>query len=213
MRTNQQWLDELSGKHGKEIQQTALNDLGKELYTHAYHHLLKIQTSKAVLKGLAASEISDFAKDFAQDAVEKIAHKNFALLEKYQQKGSFKAWVATVTTRIIASELRRPFWERRTPMSAKIERKQQEEKYSPEVMASIAEVRQALQSCIQKLPERSRIVFIRCTIENEPAEILAEEFETTANAIHILNFRTREKLSKCMQQKGFDQDSLNIFEN
>jgi len=211
MRTNQQWLDELSGKKGKASQQNALSDLGECLYNKAYFRLQKIHKSRAVLRNLDATELTDFAKDFSQDAVEKIAHNQFALLNKYKQKGSFVAWATKITMRIIANELRRPYWERRNFMNTKGEKQQTEERRSPETMALIEEVHLALQECIQRLKERNRIIFIRCIMENEPAEALAKEFQTTANAIHILNYRSREKLSNCMKKKGFDENTLNLF--
>lgn len=211
MRSNQDWIDELTGKRCSDRQRAAMRDLSKHLFKQAYNHLIKVQNSKTALQGLASAEIADFAEDFSQDAVEKITQNNFALLEKYSQTGSFLGWATRVTTRIVATELRKPYWERRNTLSEKLEKQQYEEKDTPEDSALIEEVGNAMQDCIQKLTDRRREVFIRTVIEGEPAELLATELGTTANSIHILNYRTKDKLRKCMKQKGFGKDTLDLF--
>lgn len=211
MRSNQNWIDALTGKQGFDNQQTALRDLNIHLHTVAYHQLNKVSSSKAVLSDLTTDELSQIAMDFAQDAIEKIMRDDFALLAKYSRTGTFEAWTARITARIISSELRRPFWVRRKAISKKQEMQQQDDTQSPEQTTLIDEAIQALHNCIAQLSERRRVIFIRSAIEEEAAEELAKEFQSSANAIHILNYRSREKLRQCLKKKGFDKDTLDIF--
>lgn len=211
MYNNQDWINKLTGKQGQHEQQYALEALNKHLYKVAYSQLCKVSSSKAALEALGSNDIADIAVDFSQDAIEKIVQNNFALLEKYSQTGSFLAWASKITSRIISSELRRPYWARRNQISEKQYNDQPEEVYLPETIALAEEVTQAMEECIQQLPERRRMIFVRGIVEQESAEDIAQELESTSNAIHVLNHRTREKLRRCMQKKGFDKDTLTLF--
>lgn len=213
MRSNEEWINELTGKQGSQSQQSALHDLGHHLHTVAYYQLQKVSSSKAVLGNLTSDEIWNIAADFAQDAIEKITRNNFALLKKYHGTGTFEAWTAIVTSRIISSELRRPYWVRRKTISPLQEKQQQDDAPSPESAALVDEAIQALHDCISKLTERRRVIFIRSAIEEEAGEDLAEEFQTSVNAIHILNYRSREMLRNCLKKKGYTKETLDIFEN
>lgn len=211
MYSDKEWINRIRGALGKDAQQEALQLLHKQLHHVAYNRLSRVRTSRTGLKNLSDAEISDLAEDFAQDTTEKVTRDNAALLDQYEGRGTFLGWIFTIQNRLIASELRRPYWTRRNSMDEEEFTRQPATAPQPEESTLLREIFDEIQKCLAQLPERRRIAFERCIIEGIAAEDLTEELQTTTNAIHIMNHRTRERIRRHMKKKGFGKDVLDMF--
>src|SRR5262245_55981058 len=110
VRSNRQWIDDLSGQQGATPQQQAHLDLANYLYIVGYNYLVRRQGDVNGLAESPGEELAALAQDCVQDILEKIAVANFALLARYHGKGSFTSWVAIILRNHIAGLLRRaPF--------------------------------------------------------------------------------------------------------
>lgn len=212
MYNNQEWIDRLSGKLGQDAQHQVLTSLHKHLHGVAYGKLRRLRVGQVGLKNLSDTELSELAEDFAQDTVEKLMRNNARLLSQFRHEGSFKGWTAKILLRLVASELRRPYWARRNEMNEEKFGQLQDLALRPENELLITEVYGELKDCLARLNERRRHAFVRCKLERASAEEVAAELQTTANAVNIMNHRTGKWLSKCMEQKGFGKDTLGIFD-
>ena len=55
---------------------------------------------------------------------------------------------------------------------------------------------------LEKLPVRTRVVFLRRYFYLESVSSIAKRFEMSENAVSALLFRTREKLKRGLEKKG-----------
>jgi len=211
-RSDQDWVDQLSGVRGPQAQQAAHHDLASYLYVVAYNYLDKRRTSVMVLADFDNDELAELARDFVQETLEKLANNQHELLSQYAQTGRFTSWAAQIISNQIASELRRPYWKRREPLSTEtFARRADEEGPQPEAAALLGETRAILQGCLQKLPERYRIALVRCIAEGERAEAVANDLDTTANAVYLLVYRAKRTMRTCVTKAGLDHDIFRIF--
>lgn len=213
-RSNEQWIADLSGKNGPSIQGDAFLDLGKYLHTVIFQYLEKRSLSNYVLASFSSTEVGELAEDFVQDTIEKLAQKDFILLRQYTGRGSFTAWAAQIARRIAATELRRPYWERRNrsessqsllmlDWSAISPRQDTPDNGNPQTEIELKELRNAIRECREMLSERYRLIFDRCIVNDEPIEDVAEPLRLSANAIYMLVFRVKRRMRKCLNEKGF----------
>ena len=205
-RTDQQWVDELSGQYGSEIQARAIKELARYLFVVVYNDLQARQAHVARLSHLDNEELRHLAKDFSQQFMEKSVAHNFALLQKYHAKGSFTAWASKVALNIVRSELRRARWSNDSLLHAQIN--DPNTSILPDVAVLNAQVYEALQRSMEQLPAQMHDVFVRSVIENEQASVIAEELGVTANTIYLIVFRARKKIRKLMMNDGYQLQDL-----
>ena len=211
-RENWEWVRNLNGTDGPDAQRRAHADLATYLYVVAFNYLERRRNSVPVLSEFDGDELAELSQDFVQDTLGKLANNNHELLEQYSGAGRFTSWAAQIITNQIASELRRPYWRRRGALSEELFAQQVDtETPLPETRVLISELHQVLQSCLDKLSDRYRIAFLRCIVEGDRAEDVAEDLDTTSNAVYLLVFRSKRNLRKCVTKSGIGPDALNIF--
>jgi RNA polymerase sigma-70 factor (ECF subfamily) len=209
-RNDQDWVDELKGARGAAPQHAAHRDLANYLFVVAYNYLDRRRSNVAVLVEFDNEEIAELAHDFVQETLEKLANNQHELLAQYAQTGRFTSWVAQIISNQIASELRRPYWKRRDPLSDDTFAQQvDQEGPKPEVAAILLEASSILQQCLEDLPERYREALWRCIAEDERAEEVARDLDTTANAVYLLVYRAKRNMRKCITKAGL---TIDIFE-
>lgn len=208
IRNNQQWVDELIGRRGIDIQQRAFVDLANYLYVIAYNDLKKQSPHVAMMRNLANEELATHAQDFVQDVLAKLAQEKYSRIHQFRGEGNFTSWAAQIVHRQIISELRKMCWRRQEllPTVQPVEDVQagytQSNTYEPEAALLQTCNREALETCIAQLPERYRIAFVRRLIDNEGAERVAIELNTTANAVNLMLFRARRQLRENLLRFG-----------
>jgi RNA polymerase sigma-70 factor (ECF subfamily) len=209
-RGNQQWLDELCGRHGPDVQQQAHLDLANYLYVVAYNYLLKRQGQINGLREWAQEELAALAQDCVQDLLEKFAAHNFAHLNKYSGIGPFTMWSATSLRNQIATLLRRsPFTRRHVD----IEEEQQLPHKEPEQQKVLerAEAVNALEDCLNQLSAPYRAVLLRCIGDGEMAQSVADALNKSPGAIYLIVMRAKRQVRACLEDKGVGPDVLALF--
>lgn len=217
-RSDEQWLADLSGQNGYYAQEQAHRDLSRYLYVVVYHYLIKRAVSDHVLVTLSKDELATMAEDFVQDTLERLARNEHALLAKYAKAGSFTSWAAQIAKRIAATEIRRPYWSRRSRSSTISPfvndvisegngdldfRASEQSGSNPEASLEQKELMQAILSCRQGLSERYQTIFDKIIVELASVEDVAELLGLSANAIYMLVFRVKRSMRKCLAQKGY----------
>ena len=203
-RSNQDWLDDLAGRHGKARQRLAHQELGRYLWTAP---LIPI------LADLAPSELDEMAQDFVQATLEKLSRDDFARLRQYGGHGRFLAWAAQVALNETRGELRR-LWRLVRPPEDDGEDIQAPRKgprpltaegtdENPEQATFRHECWSALETCLRGLPERQRVAFWACAVEQECAEAVCGRLGVSANAVYILVWRARRQLRRCLTAAGW----------
>lgn len=223
-RTNQNWLDELRRDRGEEQQRLAYEDLAGYLYVVVYNYLQMRQTNLTVLAHFAPKELAALAQDFVQDTLEKLARDDHALLDQFRGTGRFLSWAAQIARHEAGQELRKSYWTRREPFPEEHPPELEPEEWSPsftlealidhstpENTAILDQVVAVLQRCLDKLQERRRLAFWGCIAEGRSAGFVTTALNTTDNAVHILVYRAKRDLRKCLRGTGLDQTILRIF--
>lgn len=268
-RTNQEWLNELSGANGKEIQDYALLDLANYLHAVTYNHLIQRKKSNKKLSIYPVEEIANIAEDFVQRFFEKLVRNDFELLTKYHGTGAFIAWAAQLLKNMISSEMRKIRWHReeilghnsvvatqfvpallppkelfpglkdqidilrteskrsekdgRYKQAALFKKYEQrtalfsqkisslEQNHSLEQSAIQGSIMETVQNGLSALPERYRVVLTRCLIEGESVSSVADDLQTTQNAVHILVHNATKQLRESLINEGLDQSVIQMF--
>ena len=66
-----------------------------------------------------------------------------------------------------------------------------------------AELKLALEACIQNLPEKQRMVFMLKTVQNYDTEEICNELDITSSNLWVIIHRARLQLRNCMEKKWF----------
>lgn len=211
-RTDCQWLASIRGKLGAEPQQEALQDLAKYLHVVAYNYLHRCQTNSVTLNSLANSEIGVLAEDHVHAFMEKLVGNNFALLEKYNQRGRFTAWSAAVLINLMASDMRKAAWRNQVPFSTAISAQKADEwTKQPDDLAIQNSTLMILQSGIDDLPRRYQVALTRCLLEGEAAKDVAKSLDITPNAVNMLVYRAKQNMRKYLIAHDIDQSVIYHF--
>jgi RNA polymerase sigma factor (sigma-70 family) len=205
---NQDWLEMLRGERGLEYQEDAHNRLGQYLFKVGYNYLLKRRTDVASLQHLALAELTEHASDFVQDVLEKLAKDQFALLQKYRGEGRFLAWAAIILRNHIADRL--SLVRNRYFVADPDEIDRGIGTDSPDV-AVRGELVGAMFECLNQLSDEARMVLIDRLAYGTPSKVVAARSNTTGNAIDQLVKRSKAKVRKCLEGKGFGPNDLVVL--
>lgn len=224
-RSNEEWLNALRGTRGSEEQGRAFQDLSAYMYRVAYNYLLyrQAQANPRILDSFASEELAALAHDSVQGTLLKLAINDFALLDKFAGKGAFTSWAAKVVKNEARQELRKSYWERRVSLPS-LGSEQDEEQLSVfeliipsqdvslETAAMQQDVGEALQGCLEGLPENQRLALLGIIVEGLSGEELARRLNRPSrNAVFLLKRRAIRNMRKCLEEKGWDKEHLAIF--
>lgn len=220
-RSNQDWIDELSGRRGERRQRLAFEHLGRRLYTSAYRFLAFKRPAVRLLADLAPSELQAMAQDAAQDTLEKLCDDDFALLERYRQTqtGSFEGFALAITVNGVRHYLRHRGKDR--PLPAEEEGQEEGDPWwrfvrflidrrpesDPQQEALRQEVWEALQAGLQTLPARQRSAFEAHYLRGEPVSSVARHLGCSTNAVHMLLWKARCALRDYLRAAGLGPDA------
>ena len=211
-RTDQEWVDDLSGHNGVQHQEAAHQDLANYLFRVAISYLDLRQESVSILYALADWELAELAQDFVQETLGKLVRDKHALLAKYSGTGRFTSWMAQVIRNEIAGELRRAAWQKRYAHDpAELLAYVVSVDDGPEQRAAAAQIGEVLHSCLQKLPENYRIAVWDRLVEGDSAEEVGNRLGVSANAVNLLVFRGKKKLRAYLEEAGLDAEILSVF--
>lgn len=223
-RTNEQWLDDLRSINGEQAQYSAYEDLGRYVWTCAHKVVSTLSPEKyPAFAGVSDEVLRDYAWDFTQMTLMKIAENNGARLAKFRGEAPFTSWIAKVTNRLIISEIRKKrYVESVFPSSEGNEKLGDNEpidlkattdnviighlpdnpETSLEASQAEEERRRAVERCLEALPERERIAIWAQIIEGKTGKEIADQLHVSRNAVYLILMKTREKLHECLQRSG-----------
>ena len=144
----------------------------------------------------------------AEDAAQEAFISAYKALNKFQG-GNFKAWLLRITTNGCYDELRR---RKRRPQSS-LERITDDNQESfaflrdpaigPERRQQQMELIQAIEECLQNLPDDQRVTAVLCDVEGYDYNAIAEMTEVSLGTVKSRVSRARAKLRDCLQ--GFKE--------
>lgn len=224
-RTNEQWLDDLRGSNGEQAQYSAYDDLGRYVWTCAYKVVSTLSPEKyPAFAGVSDEVLRDYALDFTQMTLEKIAEKNGARLAQFRSEAPFTAWIAKVTNRLILSELRKKRYLMESIFPSVVGDEKLGDNDPIDLKAASANViighlpdnpetrlearqaaeerRRAVTRCLEALPERERIAIWGQIVENRSGQDIADQLHVSRNAVFQFLRETRKKLRECLQRSG-----------
>ena len=145
-------------------------------------------------------------EDAAEDATQTAFISAYRSLTGYRG-GSFKAWVLRMVTNTCYDELRRRHRHPTTPLEPEIDEDEEMESPrwladdgpSPEETAEKAELEQAIQNCLNGLPEEFRTVAVMIDVQGLDYEEVSQAVGKPLGTIKSRLARAREKLRKCLQ--------------
>ena len=207
-RSNQEWLADLRGLNGPEAQSLAIQELGSYLYVVLYNYLRIRQADVPLLAEWDTTSLSMEAEDLVQDVLIKMLQDNCALLDKFSNKGAFTLWAAAVARNHTAEILRKAPY--------KYGQKAVEDDVSivdliPEKAIRQEEIIDALVSCVERLNENRRYVFIERVLKYRPTKAIIIEIGTTINAVDQLVMHAKRDMKACMECKGFGPEDIDLF--
>jgi len=211
-RTDDQWLISLCGQAGSASQQEAIEDLGNYLHVVAYNYLCRCRANSETLTSLENAEIGTLAEDHVHTFMEKLIQNDFALLEKYHQRGRFTAWAGAVLINLMAEDMRKAAWRKQVPFATNVSAEQTDERVlSPDVAVIQNSVLGVLHNGINQLSERHQIALTRCLLEGEAAKEVAKSLETTPGAVNLLVHRAKKNLRKYLIAHHVDRSVIGLF--
>lgn len=142
-------------------------------------------------------------KDGAADATQEAFIHAYQSLNSFRG-GNFKAWLMRIVTNACYDELRH---RQRRPQTSLDNLTEENEAFSrladhqpgPEEQQQQAELNQAIQHCLNALPDDQRIVTVLCDVEGYDYSEIAEITATSLGTVKSRLNRARSKLRDCLQ--------------
>ena len=140
----------------------------------------------------------------AEDAAQEAFISAYKALNKFVG-GNFKAWLLRITTNGCYDELRR---RKRRPQSSleKITEDNQESfaflrdpAIGPEKRQQQMELIEAIEECLQGLPDDQRVTAVLCDVEGYDYNAIADMTEVSLGTVKSRVSRARSKLRDCLQ--------------
>ena len=142
--------------------------------------------------------------DAAQDATQNAFISAYRSLGGYRG-GSFKAWVLRMVTNTCYDELRRRHRHPTTPLEIDEEEDMESPRWladddpSPEETAEKLELEQAIQHCLNNLPDEFRTVAIMIDVQGLDYEEVSQAVGKPLGTIKSRLARARSRLRSCLQ--------------
>ncbi len=186
----------------------AARELHDLLVRAALAHLVRQGYS---LEAFGADDPEALAEDFAQEALATILRQ----LHTFRGQSRFTTWAYRIVINLISDEFRRRAWRRRPlpaeheslPLRSSPADDPVAEAERDEVWAVIAKVIQ------EELTPRQRQVLVGRFFQDKPLVGLAEELNTSKDAVYKLLHDARKRLKRALLAHGFTEaEALAAFE-
>lgn len=143
----------------------------------------------------------------AADATQEAFISAYKSLNRFRG-GSFKSWLLRIVTNACYDELR---YRKRRPQSSLDEITEANESHallhsekaiSPERHQLQSELVDAIENCLEDLPEEQRTATVLCDVEGYDYSEIAEIMSTSLGTVKSRISRARSKLRDCLQLSG-----------
>jgi RNA polymerase sigma-70 factor (ECF subfamily) len=211
-RTNQEWIDTLSGQD--QQQAAALADLRDLLLRAALYTLVKHQQD---LRALNERDRLALAEDCAQEALQAV----LARLPDFRGESKFTTWAYKFGINVALTRSRREGW-RNVSLDAITEEddplewihwEQGLQTAGSELPSLQSEVALALREVLRgELTGRQRQVLKWIAFDDVPMDVVVERLETNRNAIYKLLHDARLKIKQHLAARGYAvEDVYDLF--
>ena len=145
----------------------------------------------------------------AGDAAQEGFISAYEKLEQYRG-GSFKAWLLRIVTNACYDELRRRQRHPVTPLKPEMDDGEiiedpfwvEDDTPNPEQQMVESELQKAIQSCINRLEDKFRIVLVLVDVEGLDYETASSAVGSPLGTIKSRLARARERVQECLQKFG-----------
>ena len=139
--------------------------------------------------------------DAAADATQEAFISAYGHLSQFRG-GSFKSWLMRIVTNSCYDELRRR--KRRPSMSLDDSDNESVERLispaeSPEVLVQRTALNQAIQDCLDDLPDEQRLVTVLCDVQGYDYQEISEIASVSLGTVKSRISRARQRLRDCLQ--------------
>ncbi|WP_010135761.1 sigma-70 family RNA polymerase sigma factor [Ochrovirga pacifica] len=152
----------------------------------------------------------------AKDLVQETFFAGLKSMKNFEGKASERTWLVSILKRKIIdhyrkinsnkgkAEVRMNFYQEGDREGDWLEeRVPQKWDSSADAMIESEELGEALTACIQKLPEKYRMVFEMKTIQGFETEDICNELDITSSNLWVIIHRARTQLRRCMEDNWF----------
>lgn len=171
-----------------------------------YPLLLRIAKSearrRAPLLKLGGPELEDIAHQAAADALMAISER----LDKFRGEARFTTWASKFVIFDVAVKMNRHFWRRHEIPYEQEDWSRIASRFdvSPEDEVQAREFAAAVSTAVEEnLSERQRLVFVATVLNGMPVDVLADELDSTHNALYKVLFDARKKLRAALVSGGY----------
>jgi RNA polymerase sigma-70 factor (ECF subfamily) len=204
-RTNDDWINELSGPNPDETLIDLRAILLRGLRAALYNHL--------------DGNVDSIVEDFVQEALIKIL-KNIGT---FRGESRFTTWAQKIAVNVAFTELRRRRW-KNVSLQDMIDRFDSNDytpailtdpSFSPEQQATLRIIMENISQVIQEeLTEKQRQAILAVVVGGAPLEEVARQMGTNRNALYKLIHDARKRLKQHLLSAGIDSgEVLAIFDN
>lgn len=155
-------------------------------------------------------------QDLAKDLVQETFFSGIKGKDNFRGQASERTWLISILKRKIIDhyrkinsakgkkEIRMSFYEEGENKGDWIEERVPQS-WGNEAEKNIEneELKDALEACIENLPEKYRIVFVLKTVQKYETEEICNELGITASNLWVMIHRARHQLRDCMEKKWF----------
>lgn len=142
----------------------------------------------------------------AEDATQEAFISAYKALKRFRG-GSFKSWLLRIVTNACYDELR---WRKRRPQSSldaitdEIESPSfmADNSVGPEERQQQVELIDAVERCLEELPDEQRIAAVLCDVEGRDYKEIADIMSTSLGTVKSRISRARSKLRDCLRDFG-----------
>lgn len=195
-RDNRRWVRDLA----------AMGPQKEAACSELYPLLLRIAKSearrRAPLLELDGPELEDIAHQAAADALMAISER----LDRFRGEARFTTWASKFVIFNVATKMNRHFWHRHEIPYEQEDWSKIASRFDlgPDDAAEVREFAEAVSSAVeQNLSERQRLVFVATVLNGMPVDVLADELDSTHNALYKVLFDARKKLRAALVASGY----------
>lgn len=142
----------------------------------------------------------------AEDATQEAFISAYNALKRFRG-GSFKSWLLRIVTNACYDELRRRKRRPQSSLDAITEEIESpsfmaDDSAGPEERQHQAELIDAVERCLEELPDEQRIAAVLCDVEGRDYKDIAEIMSTSLGTVKSRISRARSKLRDCLRDFG-----------
>jgi len=167
---------------------------------HSFNELVLLYQESAYNVALRIMGDDAQAADVTQDAFIS-AYQSLGKL----QHNNFKAWVLRIVHNKCLDQLRKQKRQKQSSLETITDENesvyflQDQSITMPESAVQDAELMQAVQNCLQNLPEEQRASIVLCDVEGLDYATIAETLDVSVGTVKSRMSRARKKLQTCLQ--------------